>query len=225
MFWVQGRWASGSQLPSGIWQTHWLDAELPGWHLLGPMGVAPGRAVHLRTAVPENLCPPPGHTEARLADGEHPCAGRLEVRRGLTWGTICDADLDQTTAHVVCRELQCGSAVSMPGGSHFGPGSGVVWTEAFHCVGNESLLFHCPQGPGHQCGHSQDAGLRCSGEAGRVGSETRPGFLYWTPPGCSDPSSQRCLQPGGCLCWVEGRGERVTERCPEATTWHVGLSA
>ncbi|KAF6317833.1 scavenger receptor family member expressed on T cells 1 [Rhinolophus ferrumequinum] len=103
-----------------------------------------------------------GHTEARLADGEHPCAGRLEVRRGLTWGTVCDADLDQATAQVVCRELQCGSAVSMPGISLFGPGSGVVWTEAFHCVGNESLLFHCPQGPGHQCGHNQDAGLRCS---------------------------------------------------------------
>ncbi|XP_027975726.1 scavenger receptor cysteine-rich domain-containing protein SCART1-like isoform X4 [Eumetopias jubatus] len=103
-----------------------------------------------------------GHMEARLEGGEHPCAGRLEVRRGLTWGTVCDADLDQATAHVVCRELQCGSAVSTPGGAHFGQGSGPVWTEAFHCAGNESLLFHCPRGPGHQCGHRQDAGLRCS---------------------------------------------------------------
>ncbi|XP_059028704.1 scavenger receptor cysteine-rich domain-containing protein SCART1 isoform X4 [Mustela lutreola] len=103
-----------------------------------------------------------GHTEARLVGGEHPCAGRLEVRRGLTWGTVCDDDLDQATAHVVCRELQCGSAVSTPGGAHFGRGSGPVWTEAFRCAGNESLLFHCPRGPGHQCGHGQDAGLRCS---------------------------------------------------------------
>ncbi|KAK2493107.1 hypothetical protein MC885_010011 [Smutsia gigantea] len=103
-----------------------------------------------------------GHTEARLVGGEHPCAGRLEVRRGLTWGTVCDTDLDEATAHVVCRELQCGSAVSMPGGAHFGQGSGPVWTEAFRCAGNESLLFHCPQRPGHQCGHGQDAGLRCS---------------------------------------------------------------
>ncbi|CAK7302014.1 Scavenger receptor cysteine-rich domain-containing protein SCART1 [Vulpes lagopus] len=103
-----------------------------------------------------------GHVEARLEGGEHPCAGRLEVRRGLTWGTVCDADLDQATAHVVCRELQCGSAVWAPGGAHFGPGSGPVWTEAFRCAGNESLLFHCPRGPGHQCGHRRDAGLRCS---------------------------------------------------------------
>uniref|UniRef100_A0A673T0E2 Scavenger receptor family member expressed on T cells 1 n=1 Tax=Suricata suricatta TaxID=37032 RepID=A0A673T0E2_SURSU len=103
-----------------------------------------------------------GHMEARLEGGEHPCAGRLEVRRGLTWGTVCDAALDQATAHVVCRELQCGSAVSTPGGAHFGQGSGLVWTEAFRCAGNESLLFHCPRGPGRQCGHHQDAGLRCS---------------------------------------------------------------
>ncbi|XP_023618434.1 scavenger receptor cysteine-rich domain-containing protein SCART1-like [Myotis lucifugus] len=109
-----------------------------------------------------------GHTEARLAGGEHPCAGRLEVRRGLTWGTVCDEDLDQATAHVVCRELQCGMAASTPPGAHFGQGSGSVWTEAFRCAGNESLLFHCPRAPGHQCGHGQDAGLRCSGERFRL---------------------------------------------------------
>ncbi|XP_071071703.1 LOW QUALITY PROTEIN: scavenger receptor cysteine-rich domain-containing protein SCART1-like [Dasypus novemcinctus] len=111
-----------------------------------------------------------GHTEAQLVGGEHPCAGRLEVRRGLTWGTVCDADLDLATAHVVCRELQCGSAVSMPGGAHFGRGSGLVWTEAFRCVGNESLLFECPRGPGREepCGHSRDAGLRCSGDKFRL---------------------------------------------------------
>ncbi|EPY85350.1 hypothetical protein CB1_000385029 [Camelus ferus] len=103
-----------------------------------------------------------GHTEVRLVGGEHPCSGRLEVRRGLTWGTVCDADLDLATAHVVCRELQCGVAVSTPGDAHFGRGSGPVWTEAFHCEGHESLLFHCPRGPGNQCGHGQDAGLRCS---------------------------------------------------------------
>ncbi|KAI4550645.1 hypothetical protein MJT46_018152 [Ovis ammon polii x Ovis aries] len=110
------------------------------------------------------LDPPPWrHTEARLAGGKHSCAGRLEVRRGLTWGTVCDADLDLATAHVVCQELQCGVAVSTPQGAHFGQGSGLVWTEAFRCAGNESLLFHCPRGPGHRCGHDQDVGLRCSG--------------------------------------------------------------
>ncbi|ELW67327.1 hypothetical protein TREES_T100016933 [Tupaia chinensis] len=109
-----------------------------------------------------------GHIEARLVGGAHPCTGRLEVRQGLTWGTICDSNLDLTTAHVVCRELRCGVAVSMHGGAHFSQGSGIVWNEAFRCMGNESLLFYCPREPGHQCGHSQDAGLTCSGEKCRL---------------------------------------------------------
>ncbi|XP_063463991.1 scavenger receptor cysteine-rich domain-containing protein SCART1-like [Pan paniscus] len=109
-----------------------------------------------------------GHTEARLVGGEHPCAGRLEVRRGLTWGTVCDSDLDLATAHVVCRELQCGAAVSTPEGARFGRGSGPVWTEAFRCAGNESLLFHCPRGRGSRCGPGRDAGLRCTGAKFRM---------------------------------------------------------
>uniref|UniRef100_A0A8C9H211 SRCR domain-containing protein n=1 Tax=Piliocolobus tephrosceles TaxID=591936 RepID=A0A8C9H211_9PRIM len=109
-----------------------------------------------------------GHTEARLVGGEHPCAGRLEVRRGLTWGTVCHADLDLATAHVVCRELQCGAAASTPEGARFGRGSGPAWTEAFRCAGNESLLFHCPRARGSQCGPGRDAGLRCTGEKFRL---------------------------------------------------------
>ncbi|XP_021062479.1 scavenger receptor cysteine-rich domain-containing protein SCART1-like [Mus pahari] len=109
-----------------------------------------------------------GHVEARLLGGVHPCEGRLEVLRGFTWGTVCHDDLDLPMAHVVCRELGCGTAVSILGSSHFGYGSGPVWTEAFRCVGNESLLFHCLREPGHQCDHDQDAALICSGEKFRL---------------------------------------------------------
>uniref|UniRef100_I3N4F7 Soluble scavenger receptor cysteine-rich domain-containing protein SSC5D n=1 Tax=Ictidomys tridecemlineatus TaxID=43179 RepID=I3N4F7_ICTTR len=102
----------------------------------------------------EGMLIPPGHLEARLVGGEHPCAGRLEVRRGLTWGTVCHTDLDLPTAHVVCRELQCGLVISIVHGTLFG--------QASHCLGNESLLFHCQNEPGPQCTHDQDVGLRCS---------------------------------------------------------------
>ncbi|XP_064227904.1 LOW QUALITY PROTEIN: scavenger receptor cysteine-rich domain-containing protein SCART1 [Aotus nancymaae] len=111
-----------------------------------------------------------GHTEARLVGGGHPCAGRLEVRRGLAWGTVCDADLDLATAHVVCRELRCGAAVSAREGARFGRGSGPAWTETFRCAGNESLLFHCPRARGGRCGPGlgQDAGIRCAGDRFRL---------------------------------------------------------
>uniref|UniRef100_F7ETU1 SRCR domain-containing protein n=1 Tax=Ornithorhynchus anatinus TaxID=9258 RepID=F7ETU1_ORNAN len=114
---------------------------------------------------PQVICS--GHREVRLAGGEHPCAGRLEVRRGLEWGTVCQSDLDLATAHVVCRELRCGAAVSVPGGACFGQGPGPLWTqETFRCRGNESLLFHCPRGPARMepCSHRQEAAIRCSGE-------------------------------------------------------------
>ena len=148
------------------------------------------------------LSVPTGHMEARLVGGEHSCAGRLEVRRGLTWGTVCDADLDLATAHVVCRELQCGVAVSTPQGAHFGQGPGLVWAEAFRCVGNESLLFHCPREPGHRCGHGQDAGLRCSGEATGAGgprlgpAPSLPGPSVPPPPsrGASGPAPRGLRQ-------------------------------
>lgn len=110
-------------------------------------------------------CLSSGHVEAQLLGGTHPCEGRLEVLQGLTWGTVCYDDLDLPMAHVVCRELGCGTAVSILNSSHFGHGSGPVCTEVFRCVGNESLLFHCLREPGHQCGHDQDAALTCSGQS------------------------------------------------------------
>uniref|UniRef100_H0XBX2 SRCR domain-containing protein n=1 Tax=Otolemur garnettii TaxID=30611 RepID=H0XBX2_OTOGA len=161
--------AGGGEGEERSW-AHVPLANFPG-DLCFPRGQARGEFC-CQGASPAVVSPvqhlPPGHTEARLVGGEHPCSGRLEVKRGLTWGTVCDADLDLATAHVVCRELRCGAAVSTPGGAHFGRGSGLAWTEAFRCAGNESLLFHCPRGPGSQCGHSRDAGLTCSGEKFRL---------------------------------------------------------
>ncbi|XP_012890940.1 PREDICTED: scavenger receptor cysteine-rich type 1 protein M130-like [Dipodomys ordii] len=143
-----------------------------------------------------------GHVEARLAGGDHPCAGRLEVLRGLTWGTVCDADLDLPTAHVVCRELGCGVAVSTPGGAHFGQGSGPVWTEAFRCVGNESLLFYCPREPGHRCAHGQDAALVCSGEMSLWRCPAEP----WGRGDCThkEDAGVRCSAPSRALAPVAG---------------------
>lgn len=114
-------------LPS-TWQTHcWTQMISSGWSLPGSTGDGSRLSCYLITPDPtENLSPPPGHTEAWLAGGEHRYTGRLEVRSSLTWGTACDADLDLATAHVVCQELQCGMAVSTPWNDHYGRRSSVV---------------------------------------------------------------------------------------------------
>lgn len=66
------------------------------------------------------------HREPRLVGGDIPCSGRVEVKHGDTWGTVCDSDFSLEAASVLCRELQCGTVVSILGGAHFGEGNGQI---------------------------------------------------------------------------------------------------
>uniref|UniRef100_A0A8C3VXF4 Scavenger receptor cysteine-rich type 1 protein M130 n=1 Tax=Catagonus wagneri TaxID=51154 RepID=A0A8C3VXF4_9CETA len=104
------------------------------------------------------------HRKPRLVGGDIPCSGRVEVQHGDTWGTVCDSDFSLEAASVLCRELQCGTVVSLLGGAHFGEGNGQVWAEEFQCEGHESHLSLCPVAPRPDgtCSHSRDVGVICS---------------------------------------------------------------
>ncbi|XP_044840734.1 scavenger receptor cysteine-rich type 1 protein M130-like [Mauremys mutica] len=109
-----------------------------------------------------------GHIKPRLVGGHSGCSGRVEIRDGETWTTVCDAHFDLKAANVICNELQCGTALSILGGAHFGEGHGPIWTEAFQCVGNESHHAFCPRisNISQTCSHANDAGAICSGHTG-----------------------------------------------------------
>ncbi|KAM7180789.1 antigen WC1.1-like isoform 2-T2 [Macrochelys suwanniensis] len=109
-----------------------------------------------------------GHIKPRLVGGHSACSGRVEIRDGETWTTVCDAHFDIKTANVICNELQCGTALSIPGGAHFGEGHGPIWTEAFQCAGNESHHAYCPRisNISQTCSHANDAGAICSWHTG-----------------------------------------------------------
>ncbi|MBN3300214.1 WC11 protein, partial [Amia calva] len=117
------------------------------------------------------------HREPRIADGEEPCSGRVELQFGDQWGTVCDSDWDLQDASVVCRQLQCGEAVAIPGGARYGEGRGPVWDKRLDCQGNESTVFECPVSTkkGTNCSHRNDASVICSGPGGPrlVGGESR----------------------------------------------------
>ncbi|XP_078284946.1 scavenger receptor cysteine-rich domain-containing protein DMBT1-like [Rhinoraja longicauda] len=76
------------------------------------------------------------HRMPRLVPKDDQCSGRLEVQYGETWETVCDLDWDMDNADVVCSQLHCGVAVSVPRGAYFGKGTGLVHNDVFECKGN-----------------------------------------------------------------------------------------
>ena len=94
------------------------------------------------------------------------CSGRVEIYYQDQWGTVCDDGWDLNEATLVCKQLDCGTAVSAPRLAHFGEGTGPVWLDDVACSGKESSLSECKHNGFGQtnCGHGQDAGVICSGE-------------------------------------------------------------
>ncbi|XP_062993640.1 deleted in malignant brain tumors 1 protein-like [Elgaria multicarinata webbii] len=102
--------------------------------------------------------------EIRLTNGPNHCSGRVEILHEKLWGTICDDDWDLDDAKVVCQYLGCGSALSAPRGSRFGPGSGPIWLDGINCTGSETAVSKCEAKAWgeHDCTHTEDAGVVCA---------------------------------------------------------------
>lgn len=107
-----------------------------------------------------------GSLEVRLTNSKDDCSGRVEVRQGEVWHTVCDQDWTLSKAQVVCESLQCGTAYEAPGKAHFGQGSGLVVEASDSCFNNTTTLQQCSLKGfrSSSCGHDHDAGVLCAGK-------------------------------------------------------------
>ncbi|XP_062868153.1 scavenger receptor cysteine-rich type 1 protein M130-like [Trichomycterus rosablanca] len=105
-----------------------------------------------------------GQRSIKLVGSGGDCAGRLEVFHSGSWGTVCGDLWDIKDAQVVCRELQCGVALSTHIPAWFGPGTGSILLNKVECEGNETSLWNCrfKVCEENECGHQEDVGVVCS---------------------------------------------------------------
>ena len=104
--------------------------------------------------------------------------GRVEVCNNGSWGTVCDDYWDNTDAGVACRQLGYDTGIrtglefyylhanvgTALGSAYFGQGSGTILLDDVQCNGTESYLTNCTHITNHNCGHSEDASVRCAGK-------------------------------------------------------------
>ena len=87
------------------------------------------------------------------------CAGRLEMKHQEEWRPVDPYDWNHKSSSVVCRQLDCGSAVSAE--QRDGSTRQPTWWIRSNCGGDESSLREC--GAVESDTSSSSLGLICSG--------------------------------------------------------------
>ena len=96
--------------------------------------------------------------------------GHVEILHQGTWGTICDDNMNDGAATVLCRMAgysnggMYSSAYKQPSARR----ADKIWLDDLTCKGSESHVDNCRHRPwgSNNCGHDEDIGIRCITEKG-----------------------------------------------------------
>ncbi|XP_029919672.1 T-cell differentiation antigen CD6-like isoform X2 [Myripristis murdjan] len=104
----------------------------------------------------------------RLTGGLDRCAGRVEVHRNGTWGTVCDISFQKEEATMTCSMLNCGKeAEKFSQFDHpFAHVNGSQWY--YMCSSEHTNLWQCMEFINNKnlCKGTKAAGLICKGSLG-----------------------------------------------------------
>lgn len=110
----------------------------------------------------------------RLANGDAPNEGRVEIFYGGRWGTVCDNLWDLVDAGVVCRALGFENATEALGRAAFGPGRPACPASQAPGPGGGGTAWDTGGCPTPPCAHSPAPGCDAAPGTSFTGSAEAP---------------------------------------------------
>ncbi|XP_072024260.1 CD5 antigen-like [Amphiura filiformis] len=105
----------------------------------------------------------------RLVGGDSDHEGRVEIKHGGEWNTVCDRGWDKPDADIICHQIGYKTAVRASTGAEYGQGTGTILLSNVQCK-QDDLKYrydvrYCNVTDWYpdedECTHARDAGVVC----------------------------------------------------------------
>ena len=114
------------------------------------------------------------------ADGVPYIQGHVEIFHDGIWGTICDDQVNDGAAIVLCKMAgySYGGDYRLNYRQYLSNKASKIWLDDLSCRGTESDVSRCRHRPWgiNNCNHGEDVGIRCYTDRGTFNTATLKGY-------------------------------------------------